>query len=106
MHLSGPLAGLTLLLTTVVASPVEQSPNPALEKRYTLGGSLGNLFYGNTGQCTNPSQINLKGDPGILTTQDGVSSLQSSCGWKMWAACAAVAGGFCISACTAAAATE
>jgi hypothetical protein len=91
MHLLGSLTSLTLLLTTIVpstvASPVDQSSNDValrqMEER--AGLALTNR------QCSNPAQMSLIGDPGI-------NSL-TGCGWKMWAACGALAGGVCFLPC-------
>lgn len=93
MHLLGPLTSLTLLFTTIVpsivATPVEQSSNDAaLEPRAGPGSPA--AIIGNR-QCSNPAQINLLNDPGI--------NALAGCGWKMWAACTAIAGGACFLPC-------
>ncbi len=94
MHLLGSFTSLILLLTTIVpsivATPVEQSSNNAalgqqMEERAAL--ALTNR------QCFNPAQMNLLNDPGINVNAVG------GCGWKMWAACTAIAGGACFVPC-------
>lgn len=87
MQLFTSFAAFTLLSTVVpgiTASPVEQSANTnALEERAQRIAS--NM------QCTNPAQINLLNDPGVTDL--------GNCGWKMWVACLALAGGVCFVPC-------
>lgn len=92
MHLLGPITSLTLLLTiivpSIVATPFDHSSNEAaLEKQIEARATLALANR----QCSNPAQMNLANDPGIHAI--------SGCGWKLWAACTAIAGGVCFLPC-------